>query len=213
MPAGKCCFLPSYHHSCGCSLTWCWGKSALLELARGGDECAGFGWRKKHPAWVLLSITLSIFVPCLWQVYNLTQEFFQRGKPVNAESQNSVGVFTRDVVRKRVKADPDDTEAIKRLKLAMIQQYLKVCVCACFVLTKNRQFLNLRHLAKPCPSLGNRFHLLQLGRLVFIWTFPHEAYPKWPARNAIILLSSYLNLPAFYLEETFLGPVKFSGVI
>lgn len=65
---------------------------------------------------------------CLLQVYNLTQEFFQRGKPVNAESQNSVGVFTRDVVRKRVKADPDDTEAVKRLKLAMIQQYLKVCV-------------------------------------------------------------------------------------
>ncbi|XP_009880802.1 PREDICTED: spermine oxidase isoform X2 [Charadrius vociferus] len=63
------------------------------------------------------------------EVYNLTQEFFQRGKPVNAESQNSVGVFTRDVVRKRVKADPDDTEAIKRLKLAMIQQYLKVESC------------------------------------------------------------------------------------
>ncbi|KFZ46235.1 Spermine oxidase, partial [Antrostomus carolinensis] len=63
------------------------------------------------------------------QVYNLTQEFFQRGKPVNAESQNSVGVFTRDVVRKRVKADPDDTEAVKRLKLAMIQQYLKVESC------------------------------------------------------------------------------------
>ncbi|XP_010218033.1 PREDICTED: spermine oxidase [Tinamus guttatus] len=63
------------------------------------------------------------------EVYNLTQEFFQRGKPVNAESQNSVGVFTRDVVRKRVKADPDDTEAVKRLKLAMIQQYLKVESC------------------------------------------------------------------------------------
>ncbi|KAM6269885.1 spermine oxidase [Porphyrio hochstetteri] len=63
------------------------------------------------------------------RVYNLTQEFFQRGKPVNAESQNSVGVFTRDVVRKRVKADPDDTEAVKRLKLAMIQQYLKVESC------------------------------------------------------------------------------------
>lgn len=39
-----------------------------------------------------------------------------------------MGVFTRDVVRKRVKADPDDTEAVKRLKLAMIQQYLKVRV-------------------------------------------------------------------------------------
>lgn len=81
-----------------------------------------------HGAWILLGITLSVFLSCLWQVYNLTQEFFQRGKPVNAESQNSVGVFTRDVVRKRVKADPDDTEAVKRLKLAMIQQYLKVCV-------------------------------------------------------------------------------------
>ncbi|XP_029449295.1 spermine oxidase isoform X2 [Rhinatrema bivittatum] len=63
------------------------------------------------------------------EVYNLTQEFFQSGKPVNAESQNSVGVFTRDVVRKRVKADPDDTETTKRLKLAMVQQYLKVESC------------------------------------------------------------------------------------
>ncbi|XP_028902303.1 spermine oxidase [Ornithorhynchus anatinus] len=63
------------------------------------------------------------------EVYNLTQEFFQRGKPVNAESQNSVGVFTRDVVRKRIKADPDDSETTKRLKLAMIQQYLKVESC------------------------------------------------------------------------------------
>lgn len=80
----------------------------------------GFGFCCESPC--------SFFLSCLWQVYNLTQEFFQRGKPVNAESQNSVGVFTRDVVRKRVKADPDDTEAVKRLKLAMIQQYLKVCV-------------------------------------------------------------------------------------
>lgn len=80
------------------------------------------GQVKEHPAGD------PILVSCLWQVYNLTQEFFQRGKPVNAESQNSVGVFTRDVVRKRVKADPDDTEAVKRLKLAMIQQYLKVGV-------------------------------------------------------------------------------------
>ncbi|XP_042322759.1 spermine oxidase isoform X3 [Sceloporus undulatus] len=63
------------------------------------------------------------------KVYNLTQEFFQSGKPVNAESKNSVGVFTRDVVRKRIKADPDDSEAIRRLKLAMIQQYLKVESC------------------------------------------------------------------------------------
>lgn len=62
------------------------------------------------------------------QVYNLTQEFFQSGKPVNAESKNSVGVFTRDVVRKRIKADPDDSEAVRSLKLAMIQQYLKVRV-------------------------------------------------------------------------------------
>lgn len=68
----------------------------------------------------------SLFLSRLRQVYNLTQEFFQRGKPVNAESQNSVGVFTRSVVRKRIKADPDDSEAIKKLKLAMIQQYLKV---------------------------------------------------------------------------------------
>lgn len=62
----------------------------------------------------------------LWQVYNLTQEFFRHGKPVNAESQNSVGVFTREEVRNRIRDDPDDTEATKRLKLAMIQQYLKV---------------------------------------------------------------------------------------
>uniref|UniRef100_A0A8C5MQ11 Spermine oxidase n=1 Tax=Leptobrachium leishanense TaxID=445787 RepID=A0A8C5MQ11_9ANUR len=63
------------------------------------------------------------------EVYNLTQEFFQNGKPVNAESQNSVGVFTRDVVRKRIKEDPDDSETTKGLKLAMIQQYLKVESC------------------------------------------------------------------------------------
>ncbi|XP_060635405.1 spermine oxidase isoform X2 [Anolis sagrei] len=60
-------------------------------------------------------------------LYN--EEFFQSGKPVNAESKNSVGVFTRDVVRKRIKEDPDDSEAIRRLKLAMIQQYLKVESC------------------------------------------------------------------------------------
>ncbi|XP_008506167.1 spermine oxidase isoform X3 [Equus przewalskii] len=59
------------------------------------------------------------------EVYNLTQEFFRHGKPVNAESQNSVGVFTREEVRNRIRDDPDDPEATKRLKLAMIQQYLK----------------------------------------------------------------------------------------
>ncbi|XP_060543159.1 spermine oxidase isoform X1 [Pantherophis guttatus] len=59
------------------------------------------------------------------EVYNLTQEFFQNGKPVNADSKNSVGIFTRDVVRKRIEADQDDSETIKKLKLAMIQQYLK----------------------------------------------------------------------------------------
>ncbi|XP_054429968.1 spermine oxidase isoform X2 [Pteronotus mesoamericanus] len=63
------------------------------------------------------------------EVYNLTQEFFRHGKPVNAESQNSVGVFTRDEVRNRIRDDPDDTEDTKRLKLAMIQQYLKVESC------------------------------------------------------------------------------------
>ncbi|EDM06999.1 rCG64359, partial [Rattus norvegicus] len=63
------------------------------------------------------------------EVYNLTQEFFRNGKPVNAESQNSVGVFTREKVRNRIRDDPDDTEATKRLKLAMIQQYLKVESC------------------------------------------------------------------------------------
>ncbi|XP_065378877.1 spermine oxidase isoform X3 [Macaca fascicularis] len=59
------------------------------------------------------------------EVYNLTQEFFRHDKPVNAESQNSVGVFTREEVRNRIRNDPDDPEATKRLKLAMIQQYLK----------------------------------------------------------------------------------------
>ncbi|XP_024598994.1 spermine oxidase isoform X3 [Neophocaena asiaeorientalis asiaeorientalis] len=63
------------------------------------------------------------------EVYNLTQEFFRHGKPVNAESQNSVGVFTREEVRNRIRDDPDDPEATKRLKLAMIQQYLKVESC------------------------------------------------------------------------------------
>lgn len=62
----------------------------------------------------------------LLQVYELTQEFFQNGKPVCAESQNSVGVFTRDVVRKRIMLDPDDSESIKKLKLSMLEQYLKV---------------------------------------------------------------------------------------
>lgn len=42
------------------------------------------------------------------QNYNLTQEFFRHGKPVNAESQNSVGVFTREEVRNRIRDDPDD---------------------------------------------------------------------------------------------------------
>uniref|UniRef100_A0A8C6ATX7 Spermine oxidase n=1 Tax=Monodon monoceros TaxID=40151 RepID=A0A8C6ATX7_MONMO len=63
------------------------------------------------------------------EVYNLTQEFFRHGKPVNAESQNSVGVFTREEVRNRIRDDPDDPEATQRLKLAMIQQYLKVESC------------------------------------------------------------------------------------
>ncbi|XP_042550644.1 spermine oxidase isoform X2 [Dipodomys spectabilis] len=63
------------------------------------------------------------------EVYNLTQEFFRHGKPVNAESENSVGVFTREEVRNRIRDDPDDPEATKRLKLAMIQQYLKVESC------------------------------------------------------------------------------------
>lgn len=63
------------------------------------------------------------------EVYNLTQEFFRHGKPVNAESQNSVGVFTREEVRNRIRDDPDDPEATKRLKLAMMQQYLKVESC------------------------------------------------------------------------------------
>ncbi|KAM7419340.1 hypothetical protein PAMA_016452 [Pampus argenteus] len=63
------------------------------------------------------------------EVYELTQEFFQNGKPVCAESQNSVGVFTRDVVRKKIMLDPDDSESTKKLKLSMLQQYLKVESC------------------------------------------------------------------------------------
>ncbi|XP_032417939.1 spermine oxidase isoform X1 [Xiphophorus hellerii] len=63
------------------------------------------------------------------EVYELTQEFFQNGKPVCAESQNSVGVFTRDLVRKRIMVDPDDSESTKKLKLSMLQQYLKVESC------------------------------------------------------------------------------------
>lgn len=60
------------------------------------------------------------------KVYKLTQEFFQNGKPVCTESQNSVGVFTRDLVRKRITMDPDDSESTKKLKLSMLEQYLKV---------------------------------------------------------------------------------------
>ncbi|XP_068177843.1 spermine oxidase [Antennarius striatus] len=63
------------------------------------------------------------------EVYELTQEFFQNGKPVCAESQNSVGVFTRDVVRKRITMDPEDPESTKKLKLSLLQQYLKVESC------------------------------------------------------------------------------------
>ncbi|CAG11510.1 unnamed protein product, partial [Tetraodon nigroviridis] len=61
------------------------------------------------------------------EVYELTQEFFQNGKPVCAESQNSVGVFTRDLMRKKIVTDPDDST--KKLKLCMLQQYLKVESC------------------------------------------------------------------------------------
>ncbi|XP_048395420.1 spermine oxidase isoform X2 [Stegostoma tigrinum] len=63
------------------------------------------------------------------EVYNLTQEFFQRGRPVGEESQNSVGVFTRSGVRKRLKADTEDMGITKELKLAMLQQFLKVESC------------------------------------------------------------------------------------
>ncbi|XP_072525831.1 spermine oxidase [Salminus brasiliensis] len=63
------------------------------------------------------------------EVYELTQEFFQNGKPVGAETKNSVGIFTRDLVRKKIMLDPDDSETIKKLKLSMLQQYLKVESC------------------------------------------------------------------------------------
>ncbi|XP_061883076.1 spermine oxidase isoform X1 [Entelurus aequoreus] len=63
------------------------------------------------------------------EVYKLTQEFFRDGKPVGAESQNSVGIFTRNVVRKRIMQDPDDSQSTKKLKLSLLQQYLKVESC------------------------------------------------------------------------------------
>ncbi|XP_062903175.1 spermine oxidase [Mobula hypostoma] len=63
------------------------------------------------------------------EVYNLTQEFFQRGRPVGAESQNSVGVFTRNGVLKRLKANRDDSGISKKLKLAILHQFLKVESC------------------------------------------------------------------------------------
>lgn len=63
------------------------------------------------------------------EVYELTQEFFQNGKPVGAETKNSVGIFTRDLLRKKVMMDADDSETIKKLKLSMLQQYLKVESC------------------------------------------------------------------------------------
>ncbi|XP_062864956.1 spermine oxidase [Trichomycterus rosablanca] len=63
------------------------------------------------------------------EVYELTQEFFQNGKPVGAETKNSVGIFTRDLVRKKITMDPDDFESTKKLKLSMLQQYLKVESC------------------------------------------------------------------------------------
>lgn len=160
-------------------------QSWSLKLAREGDLnvlVLDGGKSILLGAWILLWITLSVSLSCLWQVYNLTQEFFQRGKPVNAESQNSVGVFTRDVVRKRVKADPDDTEAVKRLKLAMIQQYLKVCVHVVVFLFWLRAdkswtsdtWLSLAH------HWGIAFcGLLQLEQFLFILTtFPCEAYLK-----------------------------------
>ncbi|KAM9315190.1 LOW QUALITY PROTEIN: spermine oxidase [Pholidichthys leucotaenia] len=63
------------------------------------------------------------------EVYEQTQKFFQDGKPVCAESQNSVGIFIRHVVRKKIMQDPDDSESTKKLKLSMLQQYLKVESC------------------------------------------------------------------------------------
>lgn len=154
---------------------------------------------------IQLWITLSVFLSFLLQVYNLTQEFFQRGKPVNAESQNSVGVFTRDVVRKRVKADPDDTETVKRLKLAMIQQYLKVCAHVIFCLFwlktdkswTSETWLSLAH------HWGIGFcGVFQLGQFVFISpTVPPRAYLKSGLQEIMPLLfffsPPYFKLPSF----------------
>lgn len=93
-----------------------------------------------------------------------------------------MGVFTRDVVRKRVKADPDDTEAVKRLKLAMIQQYLKVCVhvVAYLVLLRaGKSSTSDTWQSLACHS-GIAFRgLLLLGQFLFVsTTSPLEACAK-----------------------------------
>ncbi|XP_078449231.1 spermine oxidase [Lampetra fluviatilis] len=63
------------------------------------------------------------------KVFNLTQEFFQRNKPLDAEHSSSVGEFIREVMRKCIEEEPDDSSQTKRVKLAMLQQALKVESC------------------------------------------------------------------------------------
>uniref|UniRef100_A0A8C9GJ03 Spermine oxidase n=1 Tax=Piliocolobus tephrosceles TaxID=591936 RepID=A0A8C9GJ03_9PRIM len=105
------------------------GKCALSTVSRGYLGTGGFELGAFCLRWRCDEVFSVSLMGSFWQVYNLTQEFFRHDKPVNAESQNSVGVFTREEVRNRIRNDPDDPEATKRLKLAMIQQYLKVESC------------------------------------------------------------------------------------
>ncbi|XP_077907597.1 spermine oxidase isoform X7 [Ictidomys tridecemlineatus] len=107
-----------------------WLRNSAIYTTRNSFSLSCLGLHKVAEAGFELEILLfQPPEPLGLQVYNLTQEFFRHGKPVNAESQNSVGVFTREEVRNRIRDDPDDPEATKRLKLAMIQQYLKVESC------------------------------------------------------------------------------------
>lgn len=62
-------------------------------------------------------------------MFELTQEFFQNGKPVCPESKNSVGIFTRKEMYERLNLKFDDNDSgVALLKRSMLQQYFKVCV-------------------------------------------------------------------------------------
>lgn len=141
----------------------------LLNLAMHYWLPSGF-----HPPPFRLHLRFALF-----QVYELTQEFFQSGKPVCAESQNSVGVFTRDLVRKRITLDPDDSESIKKLKLSMLQQYLKVCVASTSIsgrsservtkIMKSGSSCNYHHIIRCSVTVGDDYrHFLNHLNLPFV---------------------------------------------